>query len=1481
MSGNRDDHSVNNRTEGSSRTRNTFQNNKINGNAKVQLDDEAISKIAMEVAKIMAAAQNKSEKQVDHEENSSSSVIKKADKKIEDGRYNNKECTYKSFMSCNPPLFDGKKGAVEAQDWLNRMESVLDICDCTENNRVRFAVCMFQTEALNWWNIEVRTKGKDIAKKMSWKEFVRTFLAKFCPPSEIERLEIEFFQLKLGNKTYREYVTKFNEVSRLVPHLATTEEQLTNMFVWGLPSEMRIFIKSKSPKSFSETVEAGAIIAAEIQYRQTESFKLKRKWEERKENNKNHNFKKAKEMPKCRFCNKNHSGPCRSQPCPNCKRTGHLLQECRENRRCFECGDPGHLKPNCPKLQVNNNNQPNKPRGRAFVLTTEEARNTPDVLTGTYLVNNIFARVLFDTGANRSLVSTTFRPYLNQESQNLGHTFIVEMADGSEKEIVDIIKNCFISLSGHSIPIDLMPMELGEFDIVIGMDWLAPYHAEILCDKKIVRLRLPNGKRLIVSGDRTDKIKNLITVIQARKCLRKGCIAFLAYVTNTTEKHRIEDVPTVREYPDVFPDELPGLPPDRQIEFRINLVPETSPIAKSPYRLAPTEMQELKKQLQELLDKGFVQPSSSPWGAPVLFVKKKDGTMRMCIDYRDLNKVTIKNKYPLPRIDDLFDQLQGASYFSKIDLRSGYHQVKVTQEDIPKTAFRTRYGHYEFLVMPFGLTNAPAVFMDLMNRVCKPYLDKFVIVFIDDILIYSKSKDDHERHLRAVLELLRREKLYAKFSKCEFWMREVQFLGHVINEKGIQVDPTKIEAIKKWETPKNPTEIRRFLGLAGYYRRFIQDFSKIAVPLTMLTQKASKFIWGSQQEEAFTILKKKLCSAPILSLPEGTEDFVVYCDASHYGMGCVLMQRGKVIAYASRQLKIHEQAYTTHDLELGAIVFALKIWRHYLYGTKCTIYTDHKSLKHIFDQKELNMRQRRWMELLSDYDCEIQYHPGKANVVADALSRKDKPQPIKICAARIEVRTSLLDQVKNVQQEALKENHVKKERMIGRQKLLRIEGDGILRFNNTLWVPNFGGLQDIILEEAHKSKYSIHPGSDKMYKDLRNNYWWPGMKRSIARYVEKCLTCLRVKTEHKKPSGLLQQPEIPEWKWEKITMDFVTKLPRSSHGYDTIWVIVDRLTKSAHFLPIREDYKMNKLAQVYIKEIVSRHGIPISIISDRDSRFTSRFWQKFQHELGTKLNISTAYHPQTDGQSERTIQTLEDMLRACVIDFGGSWDDHLPLIEFAYNNSYHASIKAAPYEALYGRKCRTPICWAEVGESQLSGPKIIHETTDKIKQIKDRMKSAPDRQKSYADKKRKPLELQIGDKVMLKVSPLNRVIRFGKKGKLKPRYIGPFEITARVGPVAYRLKLPEQLQGIHDTFHISNLRKCHVDDVQQVPLEDVRIDEKLNFVEEPLHIEDRKIKKLRRKEIPLVKVKWNARHGPDFTWELESEMKEKYPHLFK
>ena len=471
---------------------------------------------------------------------------------------------------------------------------------------------------------------------------------------------------------------------------------------------------------------------------------------------------------------------------------------------CFNCKEVGHFSTDCPKKIGGTGAsgsgakaEPKKGNARVFVLNTQEAAEVPDAITGTFLVNNTYARVLFDSGANQSFIGHKFCQLLNEPLTQLKQPFQVETASGEQIKITEVLENGHILLAGYAIPVQLLPITLAGFDIVLGMDWLSDNQARILCNKKIIELRAPDNRIIRIDGDKNAGQVSIISMLKANKCLNQGCLAFMAYVTKETEPKDLKDVPIVAEFPDVFPDELPGIPPNREVEFRIDLMPNTSPISKSPYRLAPTEMKELKKQLEELLEKGFIRPSSSPWGAPILFVKKKDGSMRMCIDYRALNKVTIKNRYPLPRIDDLFDQLQGASVFSKIDLRSGYHQLKVQEEDIPKTAFRTRYGHYEFTVMPFGLTNAPAAFMDMMNRICKPYLDKFVIVFIDDILIYSKSEADHKVHLKILLELLRNEKLYAKFSKCEFWLHEVQFLGHVVNANGIQVDPAKIEAIAK------------------------------------------------------------------------------------------------------------------------------------------------------------------------------------------------------------------------------------------------------------------------------------------------------------------------------------------------------------------------------------------------------------------------------------------------------------------------------------------------------------------------------------------------------------------------------------------------------------------------------------------------------------------------------------------------------------
>ncbi|GKB62545.1 putative reverse transcriptase domain-containing protein [Tanacetum coccineum] len=903
-----------------------------------------------------------------------------------------------------------------------------------------FATCTLMGIALTWWNSHVRTVTNDVAYAMTWTDLKKKMTTKYCPRNEIKKIEAEMWNLKSKG-------TDHLVCGSLHPTFPGTG--------FGCCDRMRI-------NTLAE--------------RQTEN---KRKFEDAPRNNQNQQPNKRQNTgrayaagngdkkpyegtkPRCPKCNFNHYGPC-TPKCTNCKKLGHLAKDCRSrpatannnnnnrnnnnnnNRNnnnpraqgantnaivCFECGAPGHFRNNCPQWK-------NKNQGNGSGVVGVAGQN-PDnnVVTGTFLLNNRCASILFDTGADRSFVSTQFSTLINIAPTTLDHGYNVELADGRIIWVNTVLLGCTLNFLNHPFHVDLMPVEMGTYDVIIGMDWLTKYQAVIDCAKKIVRI--PFGSEILIfhgdgSRNKRGTRLNIISCTKAQKYLLQGCHVFLAHITiketgDKSKKKQLQDVPIVKNFPEVFPEDLPGLPPTRQVEFHIDLVPGAAPVARAPYRLAPSEMKELADQLQELSDKGFIRPSSSPWGAPVLFVKKKDGSLRMCIDYRELNKLTVKNRYPLPRIDDLFDQLQGSSVYSKIDLRSGYHQLRVREEDISKTAFRTRYGHYEFQVMPFGLTNAPAVFMDLMNRVCKPYLDKFVIVFIDDILIYSKNKQEHEEHLKIILELLKKEELYAKFSKCEFWIPKVQFLGHVIDNKGIHVDPAKIESVKDWASPKTPTEIRQFLGLAGYYRRFIEGFSKIAKPMTKLTQKKVKFEWGDKQEAAFQLLKQKLCSAPILALPEGSEDFIVYCDASIKGLGAVLMQREKVISYASRQLKIHEKNYTTHDLELGAVVFALKIWRHYLYGTKCTVFTDHKSLQHILNQKELNMRQRRWLELLSDYDCDIRYHPGKANVVADALSRKEREPPLRVRALVMTISLDLPKQILNAQTEARKPENIKNE----------------------------------------------------------------------------------------------------------------------------------------------------------------------------------------------------------------------------------------------------------------------------------------------------------------------------------------------------------------------------------------------------------------------------------------------------------------------
>ncbi|GJV11181.1 putative reverse transcriptase domain-containing protein, partial [Tanacetum coccineum] len=722
-----------------------------------------------------------------------------------------RECSYSEFMKCKPLDFKGTEGVVRLTRWFEKMESVFSISNCTASCQVKFATCTLQDDALTWWNAHVKTTTPEAAHAMPWAALKKMMTDKYCPRGEIKKIETEMWNLKVKGTDVVAYSRRFQQLALMCSRMFPEEIDKIEKYIGGLPDMIHGSVKASKPKTMQEAIEFTTELMDEKTHAYAErQAERKRKYDDLSKNNQNQQNKRqntgqaytagnsdrksyAGSKPLCSKCNYNHEGPCPPR-CNNCKRVGHLTRDCRSrpanannnNRNnnnnhnnnnnqkgngCYECGAQGHFRRNCPKLKNNDRgNQAGNDRAPAKVYVVGNAGANPDnVVAGTFLLNNRYAYILFDTGADRSFVSTTFSSQIDITPSTLDHYYDVELADGRIIGLNTILKGCTLNFLNHQFNINLMPVELGSFDAIIGMDWLAKYQAVIVCAEK--------------------------------KYMEKGFPIFLAHITakeieDKSEKKRLEDVPIVQDFPEVFPEDLPGLSNNEDLHPYLS----SSGLDKWNFKLI--------WRLSEY--KGFIRPSSSPWGAPVLFVKKKDGSFRMCIDYRELNKLTVKNRYPLPRIDDLFDQLQGSSVYSKIDLRSGYHQLRVRKEDIPKTAFRTRYGHYEFQVMPFGLTNAPAVFMDLMNRVCKPYLDKFVIVFIDDILIYSKNKEEHEEHLKQILELLKKEELYAKFSKCEFWIPKVQFLGHVIDSEGIHVDPAKIESIKDWTSPKSPTEIRNF-----------------------------------------------------------------------------------------------------------------------------------------------------------------------------------------------------------------------------------------------------------------------------------------------------------------------------------------------------------------------------------------------------------------------------------------------------------------------------------------------------------------------------------------------------------------------------------------------------------------------------------------------------------------------------------------------
>ncbi|XP_052723098.1 uncharacterized protein LOC128193518 [Vigna angularis] len=960
----------------------------------------------------------------------------------------NAEWSLESFLQHHPSKFNGKGLPDEADQWLRDMERIFNAKRCPDENRLAYTEYLLTGEASHWW-ASARAILTDARQPITWEVFRNKFYEEYFPDSVRFAKEVEFLQLVQGGMSVSEYTNKFKHLVRFNT-VATNEEWQCRKFENGLRSELKVMISSLCIRTFPAMVERAKVLEKNMAEAER------------------HKKQQILRGPIVSRGNVNQRGSPYARSAVNASGSQALVPTGQSGQQgsvvCYKCGGP-HYRSSCPQLvgvkyctrcrrnghlenecnmggcavmrppNAGRNQQGRGGRaqatGRVYAITGAEAASSGTLVTDTCLVHGIPCCVLFDSGATHSFISKACVEKLGIVERDMQFDLVVSTPAAGELRTSTVCIRCPIVVEGHSYKVNSICLPLKDLEIILGMDWLAANHILIDC-----------GNKELVFPDEDEECVG-VTLGQLKEDIMEGASCFLIMTHEDQELGELrqerasvvdskERTSILEEFQDVFPEEIPGLPPVREIEFTIDLVTTAAPISVQPYRMAPAELVELKKQIEELME-------------------------------------------------------------------------KVKEDDIQKTAFRSRYGHYEYVVMPFGVTNAPAVFMDYMNRIFRPYLDKFVVVFIDDILIYSKTQAEHEEHLRAVLSVLREKELYAKLSKCEFWMKEVQFLGHVVSAEGISVDPSKVRAVLDWKSPRSVTKVRSFVGLAGYYRRFIEGFAKIVAPLTQLTRKDQPFAWTDLCEERFQELKVKLTSAPVLILPDTSKPFEVYCDASHQGLGCVLMQDRRAVAYASRQLK-----------------------------------------------KELNMRQRRWLEFLKDYEFELLYHPGKANVVADALSRKSvhvslmmvkelhlvesfrdlrlqfelEPNNIKCCNLRIS--STVFDRIWMKQRED--EELVKILSALGtdQAKHFNVGTDGLLRYMDRTCVPNDGELKRIILEEAHHSRLSIHPGMTKMYKDLRQSFWWSGMKNDVSRFVASCLTCQRAKAEHQRPGGLLQQLEIPE-----------------------------------------------------------------------------------------------------------------------------------------------------------------------------------------------------------------------------------------------------------------------------------------------------------------------------------------------------------------
>ena len=1353
------------------------------------------------------------------------------------------------FKITELPEFNGSADPEVYLEWERKIERMFDFKDLDDEKRCKYAILKLCKSASLWYEGLKAQRIRDRKEKItSWESLRRKLRKRYVPSNHRLNLYKRISDLVQGKMSVVEYIDEFENLC-LMGELEENEEQKMSRFLRGLNKNIAFAVELCNYTDFDTL----CMLCLKIENQNKSRYNVgsSSSW------SKGGSSIGASTTPVVK--------PSVAQPKqiePTQKQSSIGPKETSLSKvRCFKCQGFGHFARACPNQRVVTLREAVSIRDE--LLTEEEQLgdvfdfNEPEIFKDDEGNVEEYEPPSYDTLVIRSLQTKTMP--LNQDQRDQIFHTKCQVKDKWCSVIVDggsctnVASNEMVSKLGlltttHPKPYALHWLDNGSSikvtkQVRVGLT-MGSYVDEILCDvvpmdachillgrpwqfdRDVVHKGRANeyelnykGKRIVLKPMASNEIRSMVTKQGKRS-------SFTLFATENDVKHAIEDGEMVymliakeskqgeietplkhqleavlNEYDDVFPNELPrGLPPIRGIEHQIDLIPGTPLPNKAAYRCNPEETKELQRQIEELMSMGYVRESLSPCAVPALLVPKKDGSWRMCIDSRAVNNITIKYRFPIPRLDDMLDELHGSVIFSKIDLRSGYHQIRMREGDEWKTAFKTKHGLYEWLVMPFGLTNAPSTFMRLMNEVLKPFLGKFVVVYLDDILVYSKSVDEHFQHLKQIFETLRAQKLYGKKEKCDFLVESVVFLGYVVSKDGVSVDQTKVEAIKSWPSPTTVTEVRSFHGLASFYRRFIQNFSTITSPITECLKKGA-FVWSEQAQKAFELIKSKLCEAPVLALPDFTQPFEVECDASGVGIGAVLIQNKRPIAYFSEKLGGARLNYCTYDKEFYAIVRALDHWSHYLRSNHFVLHSDHESLKYINGQQKLSPRHAKWVEFLQSFNFSSKYKDGRSNVVADALSRRYALISI------LETRLLGFETLKDYYEEDVDFGDIFSKCTNGAFEKYTKQ-DGFLFKENRLCIPKHS-IRELLVREAHGGGLAGHFGITKTLVVLKEHFHWPKMLGDVQKVISKCVTCHMAKSSFK-PGAYTPLP-TPSGPWMDVSMDFIVALPRTQRGKDAIMVVVDRFSKMAHFIACHKTDDASNVADLYFREIVRLHGVPKSIVSDRDSKFLSYFWNTLWRKLGTKLLFSTSHHPQTDGQTEVTNRTLGTLLRGLVSKTQKDWDVKLSHAEFAYNRSPTYATNHSPFEVVYGVNPYLPLDLIAMpkeelvhkdAESKLKSMLKLHE------QVQERIKAVNEAYK-LRSKNKKPRVFKEGDLVWVHL----RKERFPskRKNKLMPRADGPFKIISKINDNAYKVELPGEY-GVHATFNVGDLSPYLDDD---------------------------------------------------------------------